>query len=164
MTDRITKSRRLLSMFGAIAGAMTIASTAALAGECPAGKMVDDGSGQQAGATAPKDVADMVLGSMDLGSEPVAIDGRQFRLRRLEIQPGGEVPWHSHADRPAIIYIVFGEVTEYSSNCAEPIVHRGGEVSVETHAVSHWWKNTGPNKAVLISADLLHAEGDPSVM
>ncbi len=156
--------RHSIAMAGVVAGTMAFAATAATAGECPADKAVADGKGQQAGATMPRDVTDMVLGAIDLASEPAQINDRQFRLRRLEIQPGGEVPWHSHADRPAIIYIVAGEVTEYASNCAVPILHKASEVSVETHAVSHWWKNTGKEKAVLVSADLLHEEGDANVM
>ena len=102
--------------------------------------------------------------SIALADEPVAIQDRQLRMRRLEIQPGGVVPWHSHEDRPAIIYVVQGEVTEYSSECAAPIVHMTGEVSVETHGVAHWWKNTGAGTVVLISADLLRAEDDANTM
>ncbi|MGH6952934.1 MAG: cupin domain-containing protein [Alphaproteobacteria bacterium] len=155
--------RRGLLMAGVLAGALA-AATAASAGECPADKMVMSGKGQKAGAMAPKDVTDTVLGSINLAKEPIAINDRQFRLRRLEIMPGGEVPWHSHDDRPALIYIVEGEVTEYSSDCSVPIIHKAGEVSPETREVAHWWKNTGKTKAVLISADLLHAKADGHVM
>jgi quercetin dioxygenase-like cupin family protein len=156
--------RRSLALAGVVAGVMSFSSLAAFAGECPAGKMVASGAGQKLGATKPKDVTDTVLGSLDLAKEPVAIQDRQFRLRRLEVQPGGEVPWHSHEDRPAIIYIVAGEVTEYSSECAVPILHKAGEVAVEGHGVAHWWKNNGKVRAVLISADLLHANADAHVM
>jgi quercetin dioxygenase-like cupin family protein len=166
MTDSISgrRSRRNPAMAAVIAGAMMLVAATATAGECPADKMVASGQGQKAGATMPKDVTDMVLGAIALADEPVAIEGRQFRMRRLEIQPGGEVPWHSHEDRPAIIYVVQGEVTEYSSECAAPIVHKAGEVSVETHGVAHWWKNTGGETAILISADLLRAEDDDHTM
>jgi hypothetical protein len=66
----------------------------------------------------PKDVTDVVRYSTDLSKEPLRCKGRQFRLRQLEMKPGGIVPWHSHNDRPAMIYIVSGEVVEYASNCA----------------------------------------------
>jgi quercetin dioxygenase-like cupin family protein len=151
-------------MTAIFAGAMSFIATAATAGECPADKIVASGQGQKAGATMPKDVTDMVLGSIALADEPVAIEGRQLRMRRLEIQPGGMVPWHSHEDRPAIIYVVQGQVTEYSSECAAPILHMVGEVSVETHGVAHWWKNTGSETVILISADLLRAEDDAHTM
>ncbi len=68
--------------------------------------------------------------------------GRLFRMRRLVIQPGGEVAWHSHEDRPALIYIIKGTIVEYSSHCSVPIVHDAGDLSVEQGGLSHWWKNT----------------------
>jgi quercetin dioxygenase-like cupin family protein len=155
---------RSVAMAGLVAGAMTIFSVSAMAGQCPAEHLRAPGQGQKAGATMPKDVTDTVLGMIELAKEPVAIDGRQFRLRRLVIQPGGEVPWHGHEDRPAIIYIVQGEVMEYSSDCAVPIVHKAGDASVEDHRVAHWWKNAGSEPVVLISADLLRQEDSADMM
>ena len=110
----------------------------------------------------PKDVTDAVLTSIPLVEETViGVKDRLLRLRRLEIKPGGEVPWHSHADRPAIIYIVQGAVTEYRSTCEEPLVHHAGDAIPENHLVSHWWKNNGTETAVVLSADLFHVT-DPS--
>lgn len=134
--------------------ALAFAATTAFAGECPADKKVPDGQGQKMGPTAPVGVTDVVRASTDLAKEPAAIKGRQFRLRQLDIQAGGVVPWHSHNERPAMIYIVSGEVVEYASSCAVPIVHRAGDVAAEKNGTSHWWKNTGSSTAVLISVDL----------
>jgi quercetin dioxygenase-like cupin family protein len=156
--------RSALLMAGTVLGAMTLISAATFAGECPAGQVRADGSGQPPGAMLPRDVTDTVLASIDVAKEPVRIEGRLFRLRRLVIQPGGIVPWHEHKDRPAIIYTVEGEITEYASTCAVPIVHKAGDVSVETAAVAHWWQNTGSVPVVLLSADLLHVEADPHMM
>src|SRR6185312_10555911 len=135
----------------------SLAASAAFAGECPADQ-------KKPNATAPVDykpvgVTDTVIAMIDVEKEPAHIKDRKFRMRKLTIEPGGIVPWHSHGDRPAIIYIVEGSVTEYASNCAVPIVHNAGDVAPETHATSHWWKNTGKKPATLISADLLK---DPS--
>jgi len=138
----------------------------AFAGECPADKRVADGQGQKPGPTMPVGVTDVVRASTDLAKEPAAIKGRQFRLRQLDMQPGGIVPWHSHNERPAMIYIVSGEVVEYASSCAVPIVHRAGDVAPEKNGTSHWWKNTGSTPAVLISVDLFpgEAKADPHMM
>jgi quercetin dioxygenase-like cupin family protein len=135
------------------AGALTLAATVS-AGECPADKRTPDGSGQKPGATAPKDVTDKVVASTDLANEGPALKDRLFRARRLDIKPGGIVPWHSHDDRPAMIYIVKGTVVEYASSCAVPIVHKAGDVAPEKRGTSHWWKNTGKETAVLISVDI----------
>ena len=146
------------------AAGIATASTAMAAGDCPADKIVADGKGQPMGATEPKDVTDTVLAMIDLSKEKVQADDHQFRMRQLVIQPGGIVPWHSHADRPALIYVVSGEITEYASTCAVPIVHQAGESTPETHATAHWWKNTGKQTVVLLSADLFHAKSDPHMM
>lgn len=142
---------RDLSLAGVIAGAMVV-SSAAFAGSCPADKMGVDVTNPS--TMAAKDVTDKVLSTIDLSKEKVGID-HKFRLRQLVVQPGGVVPWHSHGDRPAIIYIVSGEIVEHASNCAVPIMHKAGEVAPETKATSHWWQNTGKVPAVLLSADLL---------
>ena len=154
---------RTLSLAGVVAGALAIGATASFAGECPANKMVADGQGQQDKSMAAKDVTDVVLASIDLSKEMIAANDRQFRMRRLEIKPGGIVPWHSHADRPALIYVVQGVVTEYASTCAAPIVHKAGDVSVDAGR-SHWWKNTGKKTVVLISADILHDKMEEHMM
>ena len=143
---------------GIVAGLMAVVGTAS-AGECPAASRVADGKGQPMGPSQPKDVTDVVRASTDLAKEPSKIAGRQFRLRELQMQPGGIVPWHSHDNRPAMIYIVSGEVVEYASNCAVPIVHKAGDIAPEKNGTSHWWKNTGTATAVLISVDLFPADG-----
>lgn len=141
-----------LSVAGALIGASAFGISAASAGECPAGKVTTDG--QKPGATAHKDVTEKLLGQIDLSKEKIAVAGHHFRMRRLDIKPGGEVAWHSHGDRPALIYVVSGSITEYSSHCAVPIVHTTGELSVEQGGLSHWWKNTSKEPVVLISSDI----------
>jgi len=137
----------------AVAAAFSMSSVA-LAGECPADKRVADGQGQKMVSHAAKGVTDVVRASTDLAKEPAAVPGRLFRLRELNIQPGGIVPWHSHNERPAMIYIVSGEVVEYASNCAAPIVHKAGDVAPEKNGTSHWWQNHGKVPSKLISVDL----------
>ena len=152
MIFRITTVRGSLALAAAIVGGLALAAPA-YAGPCPTDKLRPDGSGERMNSTPAKDVTDAVLASIDLAKEPAAVKDRLLRLRRLEIKPGGVVPWHEHANRPAIIYMIKGEIVEYASTCAVPIVHRAGEVATETHATAHWWKNLGKETVVLLSAD-----------
>ena len=139
--------------------AATVAFAApAFAGECPAGQMRADAT--KPSTAAAKAVTDKVLAQIDLANEMVALKGHMMRVRRLDVQPGGIVPWHSHADRPALIYIVSGEIYENASNCAVPILHKAGEVARETHATAHWWQNTGKVPVVLLSFDIQHDPND----
>lgn len=155
--------RRGLVAAAVLVAGVTLAGSA-FAGSCPAGQMRPDGSGEKMNPAPASGVTDNVLASVDVAKEPAAVKDRLLRLRRLEIKPGGVVPWHSHSNRPAIIYIVQGEIVEYSSSCAEPIVHRAGEVATETHVTAHWWKNTGTETVVLLSADLFPVAGEKHLM
>lgn len=137
----------------ALAAALAAAGTAspALAGSCPAGK---EGTNALANhPTAPKGVTDAVIGSVDLGSE-LNFVGHDLRTRRLVVQPGGVVPFHSHAGRPALIVTVKGEITEYRSNCTVPVVHKAGDISREADGISHYWINNSNAPAELLSSDV----------
>ena len=140
------------------AAAMQLAAPTAHAGSCPAAHVTT--GGRAPGPGAHKHVTDKVLTMIPLAKEKVALKEHSLRLRRLVVQPGGVVAWHSHADRPAIIYIISGAITEYSSHCAVPIIHRAGETSTEAGGVSHWWRNHTRRPVVLLSADLLHDHND----
>jgi quercetin dioxygenase-like cupin family protein len=142
---------------GAAIAALGLAA-AAQAGECPAASVRADA--MKMGETQPKNVTDNVLGSVELGKEAPMLDGRKLRIRKLVIQPGGVVPWHGHADRPALIFTVEGAITEYRSNCAVPIEHKAGDVAQEQGGVSHWWRNNTKKPTTLISADIKDDRGE----
>lgn len=148
MTLKITT---LAFSTAALLGSIAMASLAH-AGECPAGQMRD--GARASGETMAKGVTDTELNSLKLGDQIAGLDGRRLRLRRLVIQPGGVVPWHSHADRPALIMTLSGSITEYRSTCAAGIEHPAGDVAREQTGYSHWWKNNGKVPAVLIAADI----------
>ncbi|EIM30055.1 cupin domain-containing protein [Microvirga lotononidis] len=154
--------RQGLCTVALLAGA--IFAVPANAGECPADKM--KAGARTEGETQHKGVTDTVLATVDLSKEKVNLAEHQLRTRKLVIQPGGVVPWHSHEDRPALIYVVSGTIEEYASNCSVPIIHKAGEVSVEKSGVQHWWKNTGKAPVVLLSSDVFHdmPKADPHMM
>jgi quercetin dioxygenase-like cupin family protein len=153
--------RHRLLAAGIVAGAAFTLLSPASAGECPADKRGTELT--KVDTTPAKGVSDTVLAAINLADEPAKIQDRDLRLRKLVIEPGGVVPWHSHGDRPAIIYIIEGEIVEYASTCAVPIVHKAGDVARETHSTAHWWKNTGNKTVVLLSADILHDKSDKNM-
>lgn len=122
--------RHSLFAAGIVASAAFTSSSPASAGECPADERGTDLTKMD--TTPAKGVTDTLLAAINLAEEPAKIQDRRLRLRKLVIQPGGVVPWHSHGDRPAIIYIIEGEIVEYANSCAIPIVHKAGEVARET--------------------------------
>ena len=137
----------------AAAAALTAAGLAN-AGQCPADKASNNDL--PGAATAPVGVVDTELASIDLSKENVKLDQRRLRIRHMTIAPGGIVPFHSHEDRPALIMVNAGEIFEYSSKCAVPILHKAGEISREFLGTKHWWKNTGSQMVDLTIADIVN--------
>ncbi len=145
----------VLAARAAFAALALAVAAPALAGECPADQVR---ANPLTGApTAGKAVTDTVLGAVDLGPE-IGVAGRQLRTRRLVVQPGGIVPLHSHADRPALIITISGEIHEHRSTCAVPILHKAGELSREADGISHYWTNDSKKPAVLLSSDVFHGK------
>jgi quercetin dioxygenase-like cupin family protein len=159
----IVHSLRLSSVIAACVGALAISS--AQAGECPAGKA---GFNALAGApTTPVGVTDTELASIDLAGENVKLDQRRLRLRHMTIAPGGIVPLHDHADRPALIKVNAGQIYENSSKCSVPILHKAGDVAREFLGTRHWWKNEGSETVDLTIGDIVNdkkPETMPSMM
>ena len=89
--------RQGLALAGIIAASIATASSA-VAGECPAGKMQPNVRPMV--DTKPVGVTDVTLGSINLEKQPANIRERELRFRKLTIEPGGIVPWHSHDDLP----------------------------------------------------------------
>ncbi len=159
MFNRTSRGRvgRTLALAGLVFGSAAFMSSA-LAGECPADQV-------KANVREPVNlpatgVTDTVLATIDLAKEPIKADGRMQRVRKLVIQPGGVVPWHSHDDRPALIYIIEGQINEYNSNCSCRSCTRPADVARETRGTSHWWKNLGDQTVTLLSFDILHDQSD----
>ena len=151
------RTQRGLLRLTAAAVFVVATAVAAQAGECPAD--LRKPNARQAVDFKPVGVTDTTLGAIDLGKEMAKIKGRELRFRKMVIQPGGIVPWHSHDDRPALIYVAEGEIIEFASNCAGPIHHKAGEIRPETQGTSHWWKNLSDAPVVLFIGDVRH---DPS--
>jgi quercetin dioxygenase-like cupin family protein len=156
MMSRLTKPSRAIAAIAVLA--TTGFAAAAQAGECPAGKHA--ANARQPAEHAVQGVTDTTLGAIDLGKEQAKITGRELRFRKMVIQPGGVVPWHSHDDRPALIYVAEGEIVEYASNCVDPIVHKAGEIRAETNGTSHWWKNHTGAPVVLFIGDVRRDPND----
>ena len=158
----MSKFRTHRGLLRLTAAAVFVATTgfafSAQAGECPAGKSKPNA--RQAVNLAAVGVTDTTLGAIDLGKEMAKIKGRELRFRKMVIQPGGIVPWHSHDDRPALIYVAEGEIIEYASNCSGPIHHKAGEIRPETQGTSHWWKNLSDKPVVLFIGDVRHDPDD----
>ena len=94
-----------------------------------------------------------LFGTMKLAGEIPGADKFALRLRRITVQPGGALALHNHVDRPAVTYLLQGEMTYYPEGKA-PVVIKAGSGAGEGRATTHWAENTGTGPAVWIAADI----------
>ena len=78
---------------------------------------------------------------------------RQMRIRQITIEPGGVAGFHSHKDRPALSYIMKGNLTEHRKGGPDR-TYKAGEVITESTDVDHWAENTSSEPVMIISVDL----------
>ncbi len=108
--------------------------------------------------TAPVDETDTTLGEVNLSNLDLDVNNWALRFRRVDVGVGGIVPWHSHAERPAVLHILQGEITEYSTAHDAPVIRKAGDTVPEFGDVSHWWKNTGSEHVIILAADMAEQE------
>src|SRR4051812_44843160 len=67
-----------------------------------------------------------VLRSLDLTNELESGKGRPLRMRKMTMAPGGAMAVHTHAGRPAVAYMLQGEMTYHQDGRPDVTVGPGG--------------------------------------
>lgn len=113
-------------------------------------------SNEQA-APETKGVAVQLLASIDLGPEIEGMAGRQLRMRKVTIEPGGVFgPIHNHIDRPGTVFILQGTITDHRNGVATD--YGPGVGWAEDRNTTHWLENRGTMTAVEISVDIVRQD------
>ncbi len=95
------------------------------------------------------------LAAIDLGHEIEGMEGRQLRMRMVTIEPGGVIgPVHNHTDRPGVVYILRGTITDHRNGVATE--YGPGLGWPEDKNTTHWLENRGSTMAVEISVDIFN--------
>jgi quercetin dioxygenase-like cupin family protein len=95
-----------------------------------------------------------LLATVDLGAEIEGMAGRQLRMRMVTMQPGAVFgPVHDHKDRPGIVYILEGTITDHRDGVATE--YGPGVGWPEDRNTLHWLENRGSTPAVEISVDIV---------
>jgi quercetin dioxygenase-like cupin family protein len=97
--------------------------------------------------------SDEALRSLDLTGELDSAKGRPLRMRKITVQPGGALALHNHVDRPAVTYMLQGQMTYHQEGKPDVVVN-AGDGSAEGRATTHWAENTGTVPAVWIAVDI----------
>src|SRR5574338_67861 len=97
------------------------------------------------------------LATLDLADEIEGMAGRQLRMRMVTIEPGGTFgPLHDHADRPGLVYILEGTITDHRDGVSTE--YGPGPGWPEDRNTLHWLENRGHARAVEISIDIVGQE------
>jgi len=98
-----------------------------------------------------------LLATVDLGPEIAGMAGRQLRMRRVTFEPGAVFgPLHGHIDRPGIVFILEGTITDHRNGVATD--YGPGVGWPEDRNTLHWLENRGATAAVEISVDIVRQE------
>ncbi len=114
------------------------------------------------GGAAPETMGVTVelLGTVDLGPEIAGLAGRELRMRRVTLAPGGVFgPVHDHKDRPGLVYILQGTITDHPDGATRD--YGPGLGWPEDRNTRHWLENRGTVPAVEISVDIVRKQGAP---
>ena len=95
-----------------------------------------------------------LLAAPDLGPEIESMEGRQLRMRMVTLDPGGVLgPVHDHTDRPGIVCILEGTITDHRDGVARN--YGPGAGWPEDRSTLHGLENRGTEPAVEISVDVV---------
>ena len=119
-----------------------------------AGYATRDAAAQRTPPTKTIGQSEEALRSLDLTDEIASTKGRPLRMRRITVQPGGVLALHNHVDRPAISYLLQGEMTYYPEGKPPVRLSNVGDGFAEGRATTHWAENTGQVPAVWIAVDI----------
>jgi quercetin dioxygenase-like cupin family protein len=112
--------------------------------------------GNDQAAPETKGVMVALLAVLDLGPEIEGMAGRQLRMRMVTIEPGGVFgPIHGHVDRPGMVYILQGTITDHRGGVATE--YGPGVGWPEDKNSTHWLENRGTTPAVEISVDIVRS-------
>ena len=124
---------------------------------CPGSTEKESTTSNEQAAPETKGVTAELLATVDLGPEIEGMAGRQLRMRTVTIEPGGVFgPIHDHKDRPGIVYILQGTITDHRHGVATD--YGPGVGWPEDTNTTHWLENRGTIPAVEISVDIVRPE------
>lgn len=110
-----------------------------------------------ANTTAPSEHKELeveLLGFVpeDSMSAQVGLNGHRLLLRKITINPGGQIAKHSAAKTPGVVYVASGTWTE--GRISGETEHSAGDTFVEDKDTVHWFYNRGNEPATAYVCDI----------
>ncbi len=85
-------------------------------------------------------------------SAQVGLQGYKLLLRRITINPGGQIAKHSAETTPGVVYVESGTWTE--GRDSGETQHSAGDTFVEDEDTVHWFYNRGDEPAAAYVCDI----------
>ena len=82
----------------------------------------------------------------------VGLDGHILLLRRITINPGGQIAKHSAETTPGVVYMATGTWTE--GRASGETDYSAGDTFIEDKDTVHWFYNRGTEPATAIVCDI----------
>ena len=118
------------------------------------GLLVSYGWAAMAPPTEHKGLEVEVLGFVpqESMSAQVGLKGYKLLLRKITINPGGQIAKHSAATTPTVVYVDSGTWTE--GRDSGEIEHSAGDTFMEYNDTVHWFYNRGEEPAMAFVCDI----------
>ena len=115
------------------------------------GVIIGFGLGSALGQQPPKGVEPQELGRVDAGEN---CPGHVLRMRRVTFAPGASIPMHSHKERPEVILVMEGTLTNTVKG-QSPTQLAPGTVILNGPEVEHLPANETSTPVVILAAELI---------
>ena len=103
------------------------------------------------GQQTPKGVEAQELGRVDAGEN---CPGHALRMRRVTFEPGASIPMHSHKERPEVVLVMEGTLTNKVKG-QSPTQLAAGTVGINGPEVEHEPANETSKPLVILTAELI---------
>jgi quercetin dioxygenase-like cupin family protein len=103
------------------------------------------------GQQTPKGVEAQELGRVDAGEN---CPGHVLRMRRVTFEPGASIPMHSHKERPEVVLVMEGTLTNKVKG-QSPTQLAVGTVGINGTEVEHEPANETSKPVVELTAELI---------
>jgi quercetin dioxygenase-like cupin family protein len=115
------------------------------------GVTIGFGLGSALGQQPPKGVDPQELGRVDAGEN---CPGHVIRMRRVTFAPGASIPMHSHKERPEVILVIEGTLTNTVKGQSRTQL-AAGTVGMNGPEIEHEPANETSKPVVLLTAELI---------
>jgi len=111
-------------------------------------------SAQQIPPTKAKGVTAKAVASLELGPQFPELQGRHLRARVATFEPGGYGAIHSHQDRPTVLYVLQGTLSDCKPDGTCTEVHEGQAKAEGKDSIELWHANRGAKPLTVLVIDI----------